>query len=120
MLNFVVLNIGVDAMNFFANAVDEVNKVRAGSPILKVLLWPVSYALLICKVLCKTTTLGVMSLKYQEIPAIIKHSGNRLYSSSANSIYCFNKMGLVIFFIDFYCFMHVLFMIFYGRFERHW
>jgi formate hydrogenlyase subunit 4 len=107
MLNFVLLNIGQDATSFFAGAVDAVNKVRAESPILKVLLWPLSYALLICKVLCKTTTAGTTRFVYEEIPAMIKHSGNRLYSRSANSLYCFSKVGLAIFFIDLYCFIYM-------------
>jgi formate hydrogenlyase subunit 4 len=116
MMNIVLLNIGQDVTALLASMIDSINKVRAESPVLKVILWPLSYGLLILKVLCKTTTAGTTRFIYEEIPAIIYHTGNRLGFATANSIYCFNKMGLLIFFVDMYCFCWFFVFIW----EKYW
>jgi len=104
MIDVILLNIGQDLTALLASMVEGVNKVRGESPVLKIVLWPLSYGLLIMKVLCKNMTSAVVRVRYEEIPAIIYHTSNRLAFATANSVYCFNKMGLLIFLTDMYCF----------------
>ncbi len=104
MSNFVFLNIGHDLGHLILQLIESLNRVRKETPQLKLILWPVVYSLTVAKVITFYLANGatIITTEGRGIPWLIKTMYKGLFSVTPNSIYCFNKTGFLIFFLDMY------------------
>jgi len=101
-----LLNIGHDFAGLLIEMIAYVNKVRASSRLLKIILWPVAYALTFVKVMTLYLANGCRQFYNHSFPDGVLAMRNHIYSATPASIYCFNKSRLFIFLLEayFFCF----------------
>lgn len=57
-MNIILLNIGNEIVRILIDVISYLNEIRASSKLLKILLWPVVYALTFVKVLTNYVAYG--------------------------------------------------------------
>jgi hypothetical protein len=100
----VLLNIGHDIVDILVKIIAYINEVRASSAPLKVILWPIMYGLTVVKVIIKVLANGSQKLYNDTIPSRIVILRVHTLTATPANIYCFNKRGFLLFFLEFYLF----------------
>jgi formate hydrogenlyase subunit 4 len=103
-MNSLLLNIGHDIVAILIDLIAYVNKIRAQHVLLKIVLWPVMYSLTFAKVMLNYLANGSQKFYNHSFPEGVVSVRQHLYSATPASIYCFNKRGLLLFFLEIYFF----------------
>ena len=107
-MSSILLNIGVDIVRFLIDLIASINEVRAGSAVLKILLWPLVYALTFTKVILNYLVFGAHKFYYYSMPYNILTIRNHFFSATPMSVYCFNKRGFALIFIEMVFFFYLM------------
>lgn len=102
MSNLIILNIGHDIADAVVRLLQKVEKMRSETTQNRLLLWPVSYALRVIKVAATYFAQGGAQARQHSIPDAIVSLRTHFATATPNSVYCFNKIGFLIFFADIY------------------
>lgn len=98
----VLLNIGHDISNFCAQLDRDIESARTSSALLKIILWPVHYSLVVVKILSKYIGQGTAQAYNHGIPETFADMRAHILASTPCSITCFNKTKFLLFVIDAY------------------
>jgi NADH:ubiquinone oxidoreductase subunit H len=99
-MNIILLNIGNEIVRILIDVISYLNEIRASSKLLKILLWPVVYALTFVKVLTNYVAYGCWKFYNHSMPYNIVTVRNHIFSAIPMSTYCFNKRGFALLFAE--------------------
>ena len=103
----VLLHIGHDTVRPIVDLIAYLNEIRSGSAILKLLLWPVVYALTFVKVMTNYLVFGVHKFFNYSMPYNILTTRNHFFSATPMSVACFNKRGFGLVFVEMLFFFYM-------------
>jgi NADH:ubiquinone oxidoreductase subunit H len=96
----IMLNIGNEIVRILIDVISYLNEIRASSKLLKILLWPVVYALTFAKVLINYVAYACWKFYNHSMPYNIVTVRNHIFSAIPMSTYCFNKRGFALLFAE--------------------
>lgn len=99
-----LLNIGEDWQKTLSDLMSTLTTTREEekSSAVRFLLWCAIFAVRFAKMVVITGTNFVIGMNFRVIPNTITGFNEMLVHTSPNTLRCFNKTGLLIFFVDFY------------------
>jgi NADH:ubiquinone oxidoreductase subunit H len=100
MMSVILLNIGNEVVRILIDVIAYLNEIRASSRLLKILLWPVVYALTFAKVMINYVAYGCWKFYNHSMPYNIVTVRNHIFSAIPMSTYCFNKRGFALLFAE--------------------
>lgn len=102
------LNIAYQFIRDLIELLSYLEGVRANSPALKVLLWPVVYALTFVRVIASYLVFGGWKFYNVSMPYNILTTRNHFFSATPMSIYCFNKRGFALLLVEMVFFFYLM------------
>jgi len=104
----IIFHIGHDTVRPIVDLIAYLNEIRAESALLKLLLWPLVYALTFIKVMTNYLVFGAHKFYYYSMPYNILTTRNHFFSATPMSVACFNKRGFALVLVEMIFFFYMM------------